>query len=180
MLVDDESATDLSVNYVPIAGPAFVPARIEMKPGEKQFWRVVNSCAHTILDLQFQYDGIVQKMDLVALDSVPIGSQDGSGRGRSVERTHILLPPAGRAEFIMTGPSAGVLDARFLTEAVTTGPLGDVDPTRTLLLIETSTLGAKAADITTVPAASGPPPMERFAGLAQAKPTAIRKLLFGR
>ena len=178
MLVDDESATDLSVNYVPIAGPAFVPARIEMKPGEKQFWRVVNSCAHTILDLQFQYDGIVQKMDLVALDSVPIGSQDGSGRGRSVERTHILLPPAGRAEFIMTGPSAGVLDARFLTEAVTTGPLGDVDPTRTLLLIETSTLGAKAADITTVPAASGPPPMERFAGLAQAKPTAIRKLYF--
>jgi len=175
---DDEAGTDLSVNYVVIAGPAFVPAKISMKPGEKQFWRVVNSAAHTILDLQLTYDGIIQPVELIALDSVPLGSQDGSGRGKSVKRRHLLIPPAGRAEFIVTGPSTDVLDARLLTEAVTTGPIGDVDPTRTLLSIQTSATGAAASDITTLPAASGPPPVERFAGLAQAKPTATRKLYF--
>jgi FtsP/CotA-like multicopper oxidase with cupredoxin domain len=175
---DDEAGTDLSVNYVVIAGPAFVPAKISMKPGEKQFWRVVNSAAHTILDLQLSYDGIIQPVELIALDSVPLGSQDGSGRGKSVKRTHLLIPPAGRAEFIVTGPSTEVLDARLLTEAVTTGPLGDVDPTRTLLSIQTSATGAAASDITTIPAASGTPPVERFAGLAQARPTATRKLYF--
>jgi hypothetical protein len=78
----------------------------------------------------------------------------------------------------MTGPSSDVLDARLLTEAVTTGPLGDIDPTRTLLSLETSGVGGAPSDISRIPAASGPVPAERFAGLAKAKPNKIRKLYF--
>jgi FtsP/CotA-like multicopper oxidase with cupredoxin domain len=175
---DDESATDLSVNYVQIAGPAFVPAQIAVAPGEKQFWRVVNSAAHTILDLQLTYDGLKRPLEVIALDGVPLGSQDGTRRGKSQKRKHLLIPPAGRGEFIITGPSTDVKDARLVTEAVTTGPDGDVDPTRTLLLIEPSARDEVAAKLPRVPAVSGPPPAERFAGLAEATPTAARKLHF--
>jgi FtsP/CotA-like multicopper oxidase with cupredoxin domain len=175
---DDESSTDLSVNYVVIAAPAFVPARINMKPGEKQFWRVVNAAAHTILDLQLLYDGVNQPLEVIALDSVPIGSQDGTGKGKSLTLKHILIPTAGRAEFIVTGPGSTVADARLLTAAVNTGPDGDVDPTRTLFTIETSAAGAGAADLIITPKSLGPPPAERFAGLAEAKVDRTRRLYF--
>ncbi|HEY2713829.1 MAG TPA: multicopper oxidase domain-containing protein [Chthoniobacterales bacterium] len=175
---DDDTGTNLSVNYVVIAAPPFIPAQITMEPGGKEFWRVVNSCAHTILDLQVVYDGIRQPLEVIGLDSVPLGSQDGSGRGKSQRRPHLLIPPAGRAEFIVTGPSADVVDARLLTEAVTTGPIGDIDPTRTLLNIQKTNTNDATKVLPKLPAVSGPPPAERFAGLAEAKPTATRKLYF--
>jgi FtsP/CotA-like multicopper oxidase with cupredoxin domain len=39
---------DLSLNYVPISYPHNIPAVIGMKPGGKEFWRVVNAAADTI------------------------------------------------------------------------------------------------------------------------------------
>ena len=54
-----------------------------MKPGEKQFWRVLNASADTIIDLQLQYDGTPQPLEVVALDGVPTGSQDGTSRGKT-------------------------------------------------------------------------------------------------
>ena len=97
---------DLSLNYVPIAYPALTPAVIKMEPNEKQFWRVVNASADTILDLEVVYDGTAQPIQLVALDGVPTGSQDGTEQGKLIPVTHLRLPPASRMEFIVTGPSA--------------------------------------------------------------------------
>ena len=62
---DDDAAADLSVNYIPTGGPAFIPALFEMKPGEKQFWRIVNSAAVSILDLHLTYDGADQPLQIV-------------------------------------------------------------------------------------------------------------------
>ena len=149
---------DLSVNYIPVGSPKFIPAELPMKPGEKQFWRVVNSAAVTILDLQLLYDGQLQRLEVIALDGVAIGSQDGSGRGKSLIRTHLLLPPAGRVEFIATGPSADVKKARLMTGKVDTGPGGDLSSIRPLFKITTSEAGAAPSDFTMVPAVSGPPP----------------------
>ena len=48
---------DVTLNYVPITSPTvpnssnFVPAILNMEPGEKQFWRVSSSSSDTILDL---------------------------------------------------------------------------------------------------------------------------------
>jgi FtsP/CotA-like multicopper oxidase with cupredoxin domain len=173
-----EAGWDLLVNYVPIGGPAYIPAVLEMKPGEKQFWRVANTSAITILDLRLLYDGKRQPLEVIGLDGVPIGSQVGTGQGKSITRTNLLIPPAGRAEFIVTGPTSDVKKALLLTENVDTGPGGDTDPTRPIFTINTSELGAKSSDFTRVPAVSGPPPPKRFAGLAEAQPTAARKLFF--
>jgi hypothetical protein len=74
------------------------PAVIKMAPGEKQFWRVANASADTILDLQVIYDGKPQQISLVALDGVPVGSQDGTARGKLISVTDLRLPPASRME----------------------------------------------------------------------------------
>lgn len=167
---------DVSLNYIPVPWPAFTPAVITMKPSEKQFWRVLNASADTIIDLQLHYDSAVQPLEVVALDGVPTGSQDGSTQGATVTMNHILLAPAARAEFIVRGPSASVQNASLLTMNVATGPDGDNDPTRPLARIQTS--GAAAEPPVITPAVSGPPPVERFAGLATATPTTQRRLYF--
>ncbi len=167
---------DISLNYIPVPAPNFTPVVIPMRPSEKQFWRVVNASADTILDLQLQYDGTPQPLQVVALDGVPTGSQDGTGKGTTITETDILLAPAARAEFIVTGPSSLVQNATFLTLNIDTGPDGDNDPQRPIATIQAR--GNAAEPPTSVPATSGPPTPQRFAGLATAPVTATRDLYF--
>jgi FtsP/CotA-like multicopper oxidase with cupredoxin domain len=82
---DDVPAWDLSLNYIPVAYPGYTPAVIPAKPLQKQFWRVVNAAADTILDLQVQYDGVAQDLQVVAIDGVPTGSQDGRFEGNVIQ-----------------------------------------------------------------------------------------------
>jgi len=166
---------DVSLNYVPILYPSFTPAVIDMKFGQKEFWRVANASADTILDLQVKYDGVAQPLQVVALDGVPTGSQDGTRRGKLVTQTDILLAPAARAEFIVTGPSKAVRNATFQTLNIDTGPDGDDDPNRQLARIAAT---AVSPSLPVVPAASQAPYPQLFEGLAAAKVTAKRTLYF--
>jgi FtsP/CotA-like multicopper oxidase with cupredoxin domain len=167
---------DLSLNYVPVAYPAFTPAVIQMKPSEKQFWRVLNASADTIIDLQLQYDGNLQPLEVVALDGVPTGSQDGTSRGKSITETDILLAPAARAEFIVTGPSSSVRNATLVTLNIDTGPDGDNDPARPIAAIKASDTAPEPP--LSIPFPSELPHKQRFAELDRERPTAERKLYF--
>jgi FtsP/CotA-like multicopper oxidase with cupredoxin domain len=168
---------DVTLNYVPIPYPAYTPAIVKIKPGEKQLWRVVNACADTQLDLQLQYDGKPQTLEVVGLDGVPTGSQDGTRKGKRLKVTDIFIPNAGRAEFIVTGPSKSVKNATFLTLNVDAGPAGDVDPQRPLATLTNPKSTEQTAELK-MPAASGAPGPQRFEGLADAKPTTQRTLYF--
>lgn len=117
---------DVSLNYVSVPYPKFTPAVIETRPTQKEFWRVLNASADTFLDLALQFDGKAQSLGLIALDGVAIGFDEGNAEARIVWSTRVLVPPAGRAEFIVTTPPPGV-DARFVTTAVERGPLFDPD-----------------------------------------------------
>ena len=170
---------DASLNYVPIVyqpnpAPNYVPAVIRMGAGAQEFWRVANASADTIIDLQLQYDGVVQPLQLVGLDGVPTGSQDGTRQGTLVTTSDILLAPAARAEFIVAGPQPGVT-ANLVTLFVDTGPGGDSDPTRPLANILTN---AEDNTLSLLPAPSRPPNPQRFEGLANALPSATRHLYF--
>ena len=167
---------DISLNYVPIAYPDFTPAVIQLKPSQKQLWRVLNASADTIIDLQLQYDGAPQSLQVVALDGVPTGSQDGTSVGKSLTQTDILLAPAARAEFIVTGPATSVQNATLLTLNVDTGPDGDNDPTRPIAVIHADENAPEPA--LSVPQVSEAPLVERFAALDRERPTAHRKLYF--
>jgi FtsP/CotA-like multicopper oxidase with cupredoxin domain len=78
---------DLTLNDVPIAYPALTPAVIKMAPIERQFWRVVNASADTILDLQVVYDGTPQKISLIALDG-GAGGIAGRHRARQADTSY--------------------------------------------------------------------------------------------
>ena len=167
---------DISLNYIPVPYPNFTPVVVPMKPLEKQLWRVVNACADTILDIQLQYDGNLQPLEVVGLDGVPTGSQDVDAVGTILTKTDILLPPAGRAEFIVTGPALTVQNATLLTLNIDTGPDGDNDPQRPIATIAASDTAPEPP--LTIPSTSGPASPQRFAGLATAPVTATRKLYF--
>ena len=94
---------------------------IEIAPGERQFWRLVNASADRYLDLQL--DG--QTFEIVAMDGMPIAQHDPDHPTRSAD--HVLLPPAGRLEAIVTGPAAGT-PGRLVSRCVDTGPAGDPNP----------------------------------------------------
>lgn len=169
-------AWDVTLNYVPIPYPALTPAVIKVTPNEKQFWRVANASADTILDLQVIYNGVPQPISLVALDGVPVGSQDGTSQGTLIPVTDLRLPPAARMEFIVTMPSANVKTAQFLTQAINTGPDGDNDTRRVLANIQP--VGDVIGPDSQVKAALSSPWRQRFEGLADAPVTATRALYF--
>ncbi len=133
---------DISVNYVLIdsnatfnhggqlTGITFTPAVLNMAAGETQFWRVVNSSADTILDLQVLYDGVPQTLQIVGIDAVPVNSQDGTQPGQLIPVTRFRLPVASRVEFLVRAPSPAVRRAQLVTNNINTGPQGDCDPTR--------------------------------------------------
>ncbi len=124
--------SDVSLNFVPIAYPAAVPAVIQIKPGAREFWRVLNGSAETVLDIALTYDGRDQPLEVVGLDGVPTGSHDGTVAGKALSMNHVLIPAAGRAEFIVVAPTQDILRASLVTRAIVMGRDGDNDTARTL------------------------------------------------
>ena len=118
----------LTLNYqvAPFLGAAPI---IDMKPGEKQFWRVANATIQDFLQLQIQQNGVLQPMQIIALDGYPLT--------QTRNETNILVPPAGRAEFIVTAPPTGGT-AVFFTNMYNTGPTGNLDLSENLANIETT------------------------------------------
>src|SRR5258708_16283985 len=94
---------------------ASVRPQIEIAPGERQFWRLVNASADRYVDLQLEG----QKFEIVAMDGEPIAHHDPDHRTRVAD--HVLLPPAGRLEAIVNGPAAGQ-PQRLISPRGETGP----------------------------------------------------------
>jgi FtsP/CotA-like multicopper oxidase with cupredoxin domain len=171
----DQPAWDVSLNYVPVPYPNYPPAVIEIGAGEKQFWRLANTAADTILQIELLYDGVQQTMQIVGLDGVPVGSQDGTRQGRLVYEKGVRIPPAGRVEFIVTGPSTDVKNAVLVTRKVNTGPDGDNDPARPLATLKITSSSGKGLVEEASAHAPGP---QRFEGLADAQVTQQRTVYF--
>src|SRR5712692_1932921 len=102
-----------------------VRPQIEIASGERQFWRVVNASADRYVDLQLKG----QTLEIVAMDGMPIAQHDPNHRTRSAD--HVLLPPAGRLEAVVSGPAAGT-PRRLISRCVDTGPDGDPNPAMVL------------------------------------------------
>ncbi len=157
----------LSINYEvsPFLG---LKPTIEMKPGERQFWRVANATLQDFLQLQFQ-EGTPQPMEIIALDGYPLP--------QTRTQTTILVPPAGRAEFIVTAPPAGG-SATFFTDAYSTGPTGNPDSAQVIANIQTTT--ANSSPASSIPKATVPASGDavKFFDWAQRPATTQRKLYF--
>ncbi len=64
-------ASDISLDNVPVNFPAYTPA-LPVAPNQQQLWRVLNSAADTIFNLQYVVAGTAQQLTVVAIDGVPI------------------------------------------------------------------------------------------------------------
>ncbi|HEV3089117.1 MAG TPA: multicopper oxidase family protein [Candidatus Elarobacter sp.] len=94
-------------------------AHVGIAPGEAQFFRVVNASAARYYDLSVD-DAMLH---VVAIDGVPLDAYPGTAAVRTVQ--HVLVPPAGRAEFVVTAPNHATV---LRSSCVDTGPLGDANP----------------------------------------------------
>jgi FtsP/CotA-like multicopper oxidase with cupredoxin domain len=169
-------AWDISVNYVPVTYPGYTPAVIQTNPGVQELWRVANTSADTILNLEYVVNGTAQAFQVVAIDGYPIAA--GSSGQSSASETSILMPPGSRAEFVVTTPNVGA-QAHLVTQYWNTGPDGDFDPTRTIAnVISQSSSATGAAIARKLPAKATPAKVTRFAALASATPVAQRNLDF--
>src|SRR5580692_1120908 len=129
-------AKDLSINFVPVPYPDYLPAVLQMKPGEQQLWRVLNASAITYLNLEVLFNRKPQPLGLVALDGVPLNANGTSGDFID-SQTHLGVPPGARVEFVVKGPPSGVTGL-LVTRTVDTGPGGENDPNRAIATITAS------------------------------------------
>jgi FtsP/CotA-like multicopper oxidase with cupredoxin domain len=167
-------AKDLSINFVSVPWPDYPPAVIEVKPVERQVWRVLNACAITYVDLQILVDNVPQSVGVVSLDGEPI-DENGMARDRVLWTNHVFLPPAGRVEFLFKGLPRGA-QARLITRSVDTGPAGENDPVRPLATVVAS--DRAPAQATRLAASPVPLPHSSLVWLGDVKPVRTRKLYF--
>jgi FtsP/CotA-like multicopper oxidase with cupredoxin domain len=99
--------------------------KIDIAPGERQFWRIVNASPDRYADLEMDS----ASLDVVALDGMPLAYHDPSIRKRTMN--HVLVPPAGRVEAIVTGPPADS-HAALRSRCFDSGPDGDSNPAMVL------------------------------------------------
>ncbi len=142
------------------------PPIIQMQAGQKEFWRVANASLQDFLQLQVIENKQPTPLELIALDGYPL-TQTRS------ENT-ILIPPAGRAEFIVQAPDAGV-SASLYTQAYSTGPTGNPDLALTLANIQVLSGSNTAAQPQKIVSSAS---SLLFSGLATQWVTAQRKLYF--
>jgi len=161
-------AWDLSLNYVPVTYPDYTPAVIEAVPGEQELWRVVNSAADTILNLQYVVNGAAQPMLVYSIDGYPLSS------GSAGTMTTLQMGSGARAEFVVTTPNVGEA-AQLVTQYQNTGPDGDFDPARPLANIVSQ---SGAAALAQMPSTGGSVNSSLYNSLASLTPTAHRNLYF--
>jgi FtsP/CotA-like multicopper oxidase with cupredoxin domain len=126
---------------------------IAMRPGERQFWRIVNAAPDRYIDIELTH----HRLEVIALDGHPIGYDDPDHPTRQVD--HMLLPPAGRVEAIVTAEDAEGR-AALRSRCVDTGADGDPNP------------GMILADVSL--SHTAPPPPAEASGLASDTRTAYR------
>ncbi len=126
---------------------------IPIRPGERQFWRIVNASPDRYADIQLGD----QQLEIVALDGMPLSYHDNNQGTRRVD--HILIAPAGRVETIVTGRAAGTRTT-LSTRCFDTGPDGDNNPAMVLADVVSSPQAAEPER--KVPALSGPPVYKSF------------------
>jgi suppressor of ftsI len=122
---------------------------IAMAPGERQFWRIVNAASDRYVDIDIPG----RHLEVVAYDGLPIAYHDPAHATRLVD--HVLLPPAGRVEAIVTAPERE-RRAELRTRCVDTGPEGDPNPAMVLADIVSAKTAAPQPASATMPPRRSP------------------------
>ncbi len=94
-------------------------ATIGIRPGERQLWRILNASTHR----HFVVGLTRERLQLVAQDGVPLAYAPHGSPTQTVSQ--IVIPPAGRAEVVVTGTNE---HQYLISECFDAGPGGDINP----------------------------------------------------
>jgi len=162
----DNDTAALSINFVP-AFEKLAPPQILVKPSQRQLWRVVNATSIYFLALQLQVQTSPLELRLQGLDGIPLAQARNT--------TTVVIPPAGRAEFIVPGLAANT-SAQFVNLGYDTGPDGDPNLSSLLASVVPSDSAPEPAH--KIPAAASHATLKRFVNLSNTAPSARRFLYF--
>ncbi|HZV76352.1 MAG TPA: multicopper oxidase domain-containing protein [Candidatus Babeliales bacterium] len=141
---------------------------ITISPGERQFFRVLNATGHKTLALNIEGE----KVEVVAIDGFALDTYPGTPP--TLTEATVVIPPAGRAEFVVTGPASG--RAKLRTLCYNTGPNGDPDPNLWLGDLVSPKDRQDGGDFTTGPLRAGEPlPLNAYT--AALPPPAAKRLV---
>jgi suppressor of ftsI len=141
---------------------------ITIARGERQFFRVVNATGHKTLRLNIQGESVeVVAIDGYALDTYP-------GTPPTMTESDVVIPPAGRAEFVVKGPASG--HAQLRTLCYNTGPNGDPDPYLYLAHLVAPKRHEDGGDFSNRPLTVGEP-LPQNAYTTQLPPPAAKRLV---
>ena len=166
MITDDEQG-QFSINFVPTNYPRKPLPVINMVPGQKEFWRVLNASTNGVMTLQVFADHPLP-LQVISIDGIPLNPPQ--------MMTTIEIPPAARAEFVVPELQANV-QARLQTTGYNTGPIGDPMRAWWLASVVVSTKNANKLP-GRMPPAIPQTRVERFSGVAGKTPSIQRKLYF--
>jgi len=141
-------------------------AHIGIAAGERQFFRVVNASGGRYFDLRDD----AGPLQLVALDGVPLDAWPGNPVSRTV--SHLVIPPAGRAEFVVTGSGKPAL---LRSACFDSGKTGDPDPSAVLASLD---VVAPAGNVNASPFAVGKPLPRNFFSRPLPPPAKRRTIRF--
>ncbi len=142
---------------------------ITIKPGAQQFFRLINATGHKTLKLAV--DG--GTLEVVAIDGFALDSYPGTPPTLTVP--FLIVPPAARAEFVVTGPASG--RAKFRSLCYNSGPNGDPDPMAVLANV-VAPPGHSAPAIAHRPLSVGAPLPQNVYTTALPPPAAKREVVF--
>jgi suppressor of ftsI len=111
---------------------------LQFRPGQAQFFRIVNATGHRHLDLQI--DGT--PLHVVAWDGYPLDTS--LGQPATLTETHLVVPVAGRVEFYATPTAA----TELRTRCYFSGPVGDPDPEQILMHLRPEKTKAVTSTVT--------------------------------
>ncbi len=171
------NTTSLTVNglSLPLNGDSVSGLPLSsIRLGETQYWRLANTDGQTTLDLVLLVNGKAQPLMVTARDGVPLIVKNGKPTYAPVAMSHVLLTPASRIEFYLTGATAGA-SMVLRTQAVDTGCVGDTDLARNLFNVGVGT--QRVTQRVIVPPAHDPI-AQRFTGLGQQVPVKQRRFTF--
>jgi FtsP/CotA-like multicopper oxidase with cupredoxin domain len=167
---DDRTGKDISLNFVPVMYPLYMPAVMKVSPNRREFWRVLNASADTYFDLQVitveNGHRVPQNLQLIAMDGAPAADE-----GSDAPRTQILVSPGARAEFIVTTPPTGAF-SQIVSRKYDTGPDGSANADRVIANI----ISGNNASAESTPRSRTA--IWSFTGLRNLRPVRTRKLYF--
>ena len=164
----------LSLNYQVSLFPNGAAPYINMKPGERQFWRVANASLQDFMPIQVIVNSKPEKLELIALDGYPLP------KTRKVDYDTY---PAGRPRRVHRDGSACRRPGRVLCGTLRHGPTGNPDlsvycPSSTPSPAISAGDSESSQPLSSDENSHAPTPKLKWSDLENVKVTAERKLYF--